>query len=60
MGEYTCSTELIAQAVREYDGVRRKREIGDMVRGLRLDCPGVIATFGEDAAVIEHRGDALL
>jgi putative methanogenesis marker protein 2 len=60
MGEYTCSTELIAQAVREYDGVRRKSEIGEMVRGLRLDCPGVIASFGEDAAVIEHRGDALL
>ncbi|MFH0967270.1 MAG: methanogenesis marker 2 protein [Methanobacteriota archaeon] len=60
MGEYTCSTELIAQAVREYDGVRRKSEIGEMVKGLRLDCPGVIASFGEDAAVIEHRGDALL
>ena len=60
MEEYTCSTELIAQAVREYDGVRRKSEIGDMVRGLRLDCPGVIASFGEDAAVIEHHGDALL
>jgi uncharacterized protein len=60
MGEYTCSTHLIAQAVREYDGVRRKHDIGEMVKGLRLDCPGVVASFGEDAAVIEHRDDALL
>lgn len=60
MGEYTCSTHLIAQAVREYDGVRRKRDIGEMVRGLRLDCPGVVASFGEDAAVIKHRDEALL
>lgn len=60
MGEYTCSTELIAQAVREYDGVRRKSDIGAMVRGLRLDSPDVIASFGEDAAVIKHHNDALL
>ncbi|HWQ65280.1 MAG TPA: methanogenesis marker 2 protein [Methanospirillum sp.] len=60
MAEYTCSTELIAQSVREYDGVRRKRDIGAMVRDLRIDCPTVVASFGEDAAVIEHKGDALL
>lgn len=60
MGEYTCSTHLIAQAVREYDGVRRKHDIGEMVKGLRLDSPGVVASFGEDAAVIEHRDEALL
>jgi hypothetical protein len=60
MREYTCSTGLIAKAVREYDGVRRKSEIGDLVKGLRLDNPGIVASFGEDAAVIEHRGDALL
>lgn len=60
MGEYICSTALIAQAVREYDGVRRKSEIGAMVNDLRLDCPGVIASFGEDAAVIENHGDGLL
>ncbi len=60
MGEYTCSTELIAKAVREYEGVRRKSEIGAMVNDLKLDCPGVIASFGEDAAVIQNNGDALL
>jgi len=60
MGEFTCSTSLIAQAVREYDGVRRKSEIGAMVRGLRLDSPHVVASFGEDAAVIRNQDDALL
>ncbi len=60
MGEFTCSTSLIATAVREYDGVRRKSEIGAMVRGLRLDSPDVIASFGEDAAVIRHGDEALL
>ena len=60
MGEYICSTELIAKAVREYDGVRRKKDIGDLVKGLRLDYPYVIASFGEDAAIIRHRDDALL
>jgi len=60
MGEFTCSTELIAKAVREYEGVRRKSEIGAMVNDLKLDCPGVVASFGEDAAVIRNNGDALL
>ncbi|MDD1727759.1 MAG: methanogenesis marker 2 protein [Methanospirillum sp.] len=60
MGEYTCSTDLIAKAVREYEGVRRKSEIGAMVSDLRLDCPGVIASFGEDAAVIKNHDEALL
>ena len=60
MGEYTCSTEQIAQAVRMYDGVRRKGEIGAMVRDLRIDSQDVIASFGEDAAVIHHGSDALL
>ncbi len=60
MGEFTCSTSLIAKAVREYDGVRRKSDIGAMVRGLRLDAPHVVASFGEDAAVIKNNGDALL
>lgn len=60
MREYTCSTEEIAQAIRKYDGVRRKSEIGAMVRNLRIDSPSIVASFGEDAAVIEHRGEALL
>ncbi len=60
MGEYICTTEIVARSVREYGGVKRKAEIGAMVRELRIDSPKVIASFGEDAAVIENKQDALL
>ncbi|MDD1701689.1 MAG: methanogenesis marker 2 protein [Methanoregula sp.] len=55
-----CSTAQIAQVVRDYEGVRRKHAIGEMVKALRIDAPHVVASFGEDAAVIEHNGEALL
>ena len=51
---------MIANSVREYEGVKRKHAIGEMVNALRIDAPHVIASFGEDAAVIEHHGEALL
>jgi putative methanogenesis marker protein 2 len=57
---HSCSTETIAKTVREYEGVRRKHSIGEMVRALRIEAPHVVASFGEDAAVIEHNGEALL
>jgi putative methanogenesis marker protein 2 len=57
---HSCSTETIAHVVREYEGVRRKHSIGEMVRALKIDAPHVIASFGEDAAVIEHNDEALL
>jgi putative methanogenesis marker protein 2 len=57
---HSCSTESIAKTVREYEGVRRKHSIGEMVRALRIEAPHVVASFGEDAAVIEHNGEALL
>jgi len=40
--------------------VKRKQSIGRMVNALRIDAPHVLAAFGEDAAVIEHHGEALL
>jgi len=54
------STAKIAEAVREYEGVKRKHEIGGMVRAFRIDAPQVIASFGEDAAVIRQDKNALL
>jgi hypothetical protein len=54
------STAQIATVVREYEGVRRKHAIGEMVKVIRIDAPGVLASFGEDAAVIEHGDEALL
>jgi len=56
-----CSTDTVAQAVREYEGVTRKKVIGNMIRSLRMENPDVVASFGEDAAVIRHNAeDALL
>ncbi|MEI8331523.1 MAG: methanogenesis marker 2 protein [Methanomicrobiales archaeon] len=57
---HNSSTESIAKVVREYEGVRRKHTIGEMVRALKIDAPHVVASFGEDAAVIDHNGEALL
>lgn len=58
--EKSCSTEIIAKIIREYEGVKRKHAIGEMVNSLKIDAPHVVASFGEDAAVIEHHGEALL
>lgn len=55
-----CSTAHIASVVQEYEGVRRKHAIGEMVRAIRFDSPDIIASFGEDAAVIEHGDEVLL
>jgi putative methanogenesis marker protein 2 len=57
---HSCSTETIAKVVQEYEGVKRKHAIGEMVKALKIDAPHVVASFGEDAAVIEHNGEALL
>lgn len=58
--EKRCSTDSIAKVVKEYEGVKRKHAIGEMVNALKIDAPHVVASFGEDAAVIEHNGEALL
>ena len=54
MDERSCSLGSVKKAVREYEGVTRKHAIGEMIKALRLDSPDVIASFGEDAAVIRH------
>lgn len=56
----SCSTESIAKAVREYAGVTRKRAIGSIIKSLRIDASHVIASFGEDAALIQNNDDGLL
>lgn len=52
--------ESVADAVRAYDGVRRKRAIGNLVRSLQIENLDVIASYGEDAAVIQNGHSALL
>ncbi|TAJ44604.1 methanogenesis marker 2 protein [Methanofollis fontis] len=56
-----CSPDSVARSVREYEGVTRKRDIGELIECLRIqDQPNVVASFGEDAAVIRQDGNALL
>lgn len=56
--EYT--TESVALAVKKYDGVRRKNAIGNLVKSLHMENLDVIASYGEDAAVIRNGRTALL
>ena len=50
----------VADAVRQYDGVRRKQAIGTLVKALHIDNLDVVASYGEDAAVIRNGHTALL
>lgn len=52
--------ESVAEAVRKYDGLRRKQAIGTLVKSLHIDHEDVVASYGEDAAVIQHGRTALL
>ena len=55
-----CSTDEIAGAVRDYDGVTRKRAIGEIINSLRLVTPNVPVSFGDDAALIQNGDTGLL
>jgi putative methanogenesis marker protein 2 len=56
----SCSTDSIAQSVREYAGVTRKHAIGEIIQSLKIDAPEVIVSFGEDAALIRNGDTGLL
>lgn len=55
-----CSTDEIADAIRAYDGVTRKRAIGEIIESLRLVTPNVPVSFGDDAALIQNGDTGLL
>lgn len=52
--------EALAEALKNYEGVKRKGAIGSMIRCFHVDAPEVTASFGEDAAVIRRDHEALL
>ncbi|HJJ98768.1 MAG TPA: methanogenesis marker 2 protein [Methanocorpusculum sp.] len=52
--------ESVADTVRQYDGVKRKQAIGTLVRALHIDSLDIIASYGEDAAVIQNGRTAFL
>ncbi|HJJ27843.1 MAG TPA: methanogenesis marker 2 protein [Methanocorpusculum sp.] len=58
--EETYTPESVAEAVKQYDGVKRKQAIGRLVKALEIENPDVVAAYGEDAAVIRQGHTALL
>lgn len=52
--------ERLASSLREFEGVTRKRSIAALVRIFEITQSEVIASFGEDAAVIAFGDEALL
>ncbi|HJJ41844.1 MAG TPA: AIR synthase related protein, partial [Methanocorpusculum sp.] len=56
--EYTPKS--IAEAVKKYDGVKRKNAIGKLIKRIHIDNDDVVASYGEDAAVIRNGKSALL
>jgi hypothetical protein len=60
MSADTYTPESIAEAVKQYDGLKRKKTIGNIVKTFHIENTDVIASFGEDAAVIRNGYSALL
>lgn len=56
----TYTPASVAAAVKKYDGVRRKQAIGSLVQALHIENMDVVASYGEDAAVIQNGRTALL
>ena len=52
--------ESVAEAVKQYEGVKRKQAIGRLVNTLHIENNDVVASYGEDAAVIQQGHTALL
>ncbi len=52
--------EKLATSLREFEGVTRKRSIAVLVRSFEIEQKKVIASFGEDAAVIANGDEVLL
>lgn len=52
--------EKLARSLREFEGVTRKRTIGALVSAFQITHNKIIASFGEDAAVIDFGDKALL
>ncbi|MEM2925322.1 MAG: methanogenesis marker 2 protein [Methanocellales archaeon] len=52
--------EKLARSLREFEGVTRKRTIGALVSAFHVNKNKIIASFGEDAAVIDFGEKVLL
>jgi hypothetical protein len=52
--------ESLAAELRGFVGITRKKAIGDLVGHFPVDCDLIIASFGEDAAVIDDGDEVML
>jgi putative methanogenesis marker protein 2 len=52
--------ESLAAELREFVGITRKKSIGELTHNLPVNSDKVLASFGEDAAIIENGDEVLL
>ncbi len=52
--------DLLTSELRRFAGITRKKSIGDLVKYFPLCSDNIIASFGEDAAVIDNGEEVLL
>jgi len=60
IGDFQMNLKDLLYEIREFDGVKRKSDIGPIVEGFEEKEDFVIASFGEDAAVLDFGDDVLL
>ncbi|MDD1750308.1 MAG: methanogenesis marker 2 protein, partial [Methanothrix sp.] len=52
--------ESLANDLRGFVGITRKKSIGDLIAHFPIDSERIIAAFGEDAAVIDDGDEVML
>jgi putative methanogenesis marker protein 2 len=52
--------ESLAADLREFAGITRKKQIGDLIKYFPVSSDRIIASFGEDAAVIDDGDEVML
>jgi putative methanogenesis marker protein 2 len=52
--------ESLAADLREFAGITRKKQIGDLIKHFPISSDRIIASFGEDAAVIDDGEEVML
>jgi putative methanogenesis marker protein 2 len=52
--------DLLTSELRRFTGITRKKSIGDLIKYFPVCSDNIVASFGEDAAVIDNGDEALL
>jgi putative methanogenesis marker protein 2 len=56
----SMNLESLAANLREFVGITRKKQIGDLIKYFPINSDRIIASFGEDAAVIDDGDEVML